>query len=87
LTGIHPKDANSLDPWSVRPDIPATLRGYVVMMVQPNPNHRPTARQLHDLIVPNKSQPLPKAAPSNDGWKFLVGLGFLAAIVAFANSD
>ena len=87
LTGVHPKDANSLDPWSVRPDIPALLRSYVVMMAQSNPSHRPTARQLYDLIVPRKAPPLPKAAPSGDSWKFLVGLGFLAAVVAFANSD
>jgi serine/threonine protein kinase len=87
LTGIHPKDAHSLDPWSVRSDIPARLRGYVVMMVQSDPKHRPTARQLCELILPKRSQPTPKAAPLGDGWKLLLGLGVLAAIVAIAASD
>lgn len=92
LTGIHPAQFASLDPWTIRPDVPAELRNLILQMVQPDPRHRPTARWILHVLNPPKPQPklqpkrqtvLSQSASSNaDLWKALAGIGGIAAFVA-----
>ena len=43
LTGVHPRDAKTLDPWAYRRDVPAELRNLVLQMCHPAPSKRPAA--------------------------------------------
>lgn len=95
LTGVHPQQASSLDPWTVNRNIPADLRNLVVQMVQRAANQRPTARHLLERLRPPKRapqrQPQPAqtarpSAASGDFWKVIAGVGGLAAIVALIAS-
>lgn len=82
LTGIHPKDASTLDPWMAGAHVQADVRALVVQMVHPDPARRPSAREVLNRLAPPKPQAAPKPSPSNDGVKVLVGFGILAALVA-----
>lgn len=89
LTGVHPAQHPSLDPWSLRRDIPADLRNLVLQMVQRDPNQRPTAKWILQVLNPPKQQPRPQPAASKPSssssggfWKALVGVGGIAAVVA-----
>ena len=89
LTGVHPAQHSSLDPWLLRRDIPADLRNLVLQMVQPDPAHRPTAKWILQVLNPPKEQPRPQPAASkttsssgSDIWKAVVGFGGVAAVLA-----
>lgn len=84
-TGLHPKDAHTLDPWTLRPNLPAELREAILQMVRVDPRTRPSAQALLAALSPRPKQDPKKS--SSDGVKFLVGLGFLAVMMIAALSD
>lgn len=84
-TGVHPKDARTLDPWTLRRDLPSDLREVILQMVRVDPRTRPSAQTLLTALVPRPKQDSKK--PNSDGVKVLVGLGFLAAMVIAALSE
>jgi serine/threonine protein kinase len=82
LTGMHPANVASLDPWSVRRDIPADLRNLVVQMVQRDPRSRPNARRLIEALVAYRAaQPRPAPPPPPKSKGAAVGLGVAGGLL------
>jgi serine/threonine protein kinase len=57
LTGVHPAQASSLDPWAYNREVPEDLRNLVLLMVQRNPLRRPKAADIV-AILGNPGQPV-----------------------------
>lgn len=86
VTGMHPKDATTLDPLWVRPDIPPDIRSWILAMVRPDPRQRPTASQLLVVVDPGRSRRQPKASTdAAAGVAALFALGAFALIAAAAS--
>jgi serine/threonine protein kinase len=50
LTGVHPAQATSLDPWAYNREVPEDLRNLVLRMVQRNPLRRPRAAEIMAIL-------------------------------------
>jgi serine/threonine protein kinase len=96
ITGVHPSEANSLDPKEHRPQVPDDLRGWVVALTQHDPTKRPTAVTLLHWIQTKVSPrvvaappPPPPAQPPQEVegsfGQFLFGaLAFVGAVAGLA---
>lgn len=81
ITGVHPRDAQSLDVWTIRRDVPEDLRNIVLQLSSPVPLSRPTARQLTAANPPEAEDEARIPAKPID-WGAVVG-GVLAAGAIF----
>lgn len=80
LTGIHPTQTESLDPWKYDKAVPKDLRTLVVRMVDPRPERRPTTADLIKWMGPGDGTPARvPLLPSLGKVLRWIGVGALAA--------
>ncbi len=81
LTGVHPVQASSLDPWDHNREVPEDLRNLVLLMVHRNPLRRPKAADIV-AILGNPGQPVkvPMFTPLDRFIEAALGITAVAAV-------